>query len=100
MRNGSGQQSENERHAVKKKKDRTGTQATKLLVSTYDISYIRCVTRKFQVVVVQNNVKEMYKESVLQVQSCFFCKLDLLICFCRSRCRRRLALNDYIFSFE
>ena len=57
---------------MKKKKDRTGTQATKLLVSTYDISYIRCVTRKFHVVVVQNNVKEMYKESVLQVQSCFF----------------------------
>ena len=80
MRNGSGQQSENERQ-WKKKKDRTGTQATKLLVSTYDISYIRCVTRKFHVVVVQNNVKEMYKESVLQVQSCFFCKLDLFDLF-------------------
>ena len=54
-----------------KKKDRTGTQATKLLVSTYDISYIRCVSRKFHDVV-QNNVKEMYKKSVLQVQSFFF----------------------------
>ena len=27
---------------------------------------------KFHVVVVQNNVKEMYKKSVLLVQSCFF----------------------------
>ena len=27
---------------------------------------------KFHVVVVQNNGKEMYKKSVLQVQSCFF----------------------------
>ena len=27
---------------------------------------------KFHIVVVQNNGKEMYKKSVLQVQSCFF----------------------------
>ena len=27
---------------------------------------------KFHVVVVQNNVKEMYKKNVLHVQSCFF----------------------------
>ena len=43
----------------------------KLSVSTYDISYIRCVTRTFHVVVVQNNVKEMYKKCAA-VQNCFF----------------------------
>ena len=39
---------------------------------TYDISSIKRVTRKFHVVVVQNNGKEMYKRSVLHVQSFFF----------------------------
>ena len=48
-------------------KKRTGTQATKLLVYTYmyNISFIRCVTREFHVVAVQNNVKKMYEKSVL-----------------------------------
>jgi len=57
-RNASGHQGENERQGKKK---RTGTQATKLLVSTHDISYIhvRCITRHFHVIVVRNNVKEM-----------------------------------------
>ena len=40
--------------------------------NTYDISSIKRVTKKFHVVVVQNNGKEMYKKSVLHVQSCFF----------------------------
>ena len=40
------------------KKKRTRTQATTILVSTYDISYTRCVTGTFHVVVVQN-VQEM-----------------------------------------
>ena len=31
-----------------------------VLDSTYDITYKRCVTRKFYVVVVQDNVKEIY----------------------------------------
>ena len=35
-------------------------------------SSIKHVTKKFNVVVVQNNGKEMYKKSVLHVQSCFF----------------------------
>ena len=42
--------------------------------NTYDISSIKRVTKKFlkfRVVVVQNNGKEMYKKSVLHVQSCF-----------------------------
>ena len=45
--------------------------------NTFKISSIKLVTRKFlevsiQVVVEQNNGKEMYKKSVLHVQSCFF----------------------------
>ena len=44
--------------------------------NTYDISSRKRVTKKFLEVslfiVVQNNGKEMYKKSVLQVQSCFF----------------------------
>ena len=39
--------------------------------NTYDISSIKRVTRRFHIVVVQNNGKEMYKKSVLHVQSCF-----------------------------
>ena len=38
----------------------------------YDILSIKCVTKKFHVVVIQNNRKEMYKKRVLHVQSCFF----------------------------
>ena len=45
--------------------------------NTYDISSIKRVTRNFlefslHIVVVQNNGQEMYKKSVLCVQSCFF----------------------------
>ena len=50
------------------KKKGTRTQATTILVSTYDISYVRCVTGTFHVVVVQNNVREMYKKA------CYTCK--------------------------
>ena len=32
----------------------------------------KCVTKKFHVAVVQNNGKDLYKKSVLHVQSCFF----------------------------
>ena len=39
--------------------------------NTYDISSIKRVTKKFLVVVVQNNGKEMYKKNVLHVKSCF-----------------------------
>ena len=41
---------------------------------TYDISSIKRVTKKFlevSRVVVQNNGKEMYKKSMLHVESCF-----------------------------
>ena len=55
--------------------------------NTYDISSIKRVRsfRKFQVVVVQNNGKEMYKESVLRVQSCcFFLLIRPIVVFHRS----------------
>ena len=44
--------------------------------NTHDISSMKRVTKsfwKFRFVVVQNNGKEMYKKSVLYVQSFFFC---------------------------
>ena len=59
MRNASGHQGENE------------WQRKKVNRNTYNISSIKRV--KFHFVVVQNNGKEMYKKSVLHVQSCFFC---------------------------
>ena len=67
MRNASGQQSENEQQWIR-------TQATKFFVSTYDISsMIKRATIKFQVVVLQINSKEMYKnqDCVLHMQSRF-----------------------------
>ena len=60
MRNISGQQVENEQQWIKKCEQEH--KQKKVLVSIYDISYIRWVTRTFHVVVVQNNVKEMYKK--------------------------------------
>ena len=77
MRNASGHQGENE------------WQRKKVNRNTYNISSIKRV--KFHFVVVQNNGKEMYKKSVLHVQSCFFLLIrpaDFLGSFC---CRRRLA---------
>ena len=44
----------------------------KKMNSNANISFLKRVTRKFHVVVVQNNGKEMYKKSVLHVQSCFY----------------------------
>ena len=66
MRNASDQQGENEQQ---EKKKQTGTQTTKPLVSTYHISCIRCVTRKFPDVVVQNSIKEGTKKV------CCMCKV-------------------------
>ena len=44
--------------------------------------------RKFHVVVVQNNVKEIYKKSVLQVA---FLLIRPIVFFCCFRCRRHLV---------
>ena len=64
--------------------------------NTCDISSTKRVkTRKFQVVIVQNNGKEMSQKSVLQVQSCFLL-IKPLIFFCCSHCRR-LVLHYFIF---
>ena len=60
MRNASGHQGENE------------WQRKRVNWNAYNISSIKRVTGKFHFVVVQNNGKEMYKKSVLHVQSCFF----------------------------
>ena len=81
MRNASSQQGEASKvkmSSSEKKKCETGTQATKYLVSTYDIFFHKCVTRKFQVVVVQNNGKEMYQKTK-KCAACakfFFCCLS------------------------
>ena len=56
MRNASGHQREKERQWKKT-----------VIKNAYDSSSIKRVTRKFRVVVVQNNGKEMYKRSVLHV---------------------------------
>ena len=70
IRNASGHQGENERQWKKK-------QTNKKHNNMYDISSIKRVARNvlefsLHIVVVQNNGKEMYKKSVLRVQSCFF----------------------------
>ena len=58
-------------------KVKTSGSKRKVNKNTYKISSIERVTRKFleisiHVVVEQNNGSEMYKKSVLHVQSCFF----------------------------
>ena len=71
MRNTGGQQGE--KWAAVKTKGR-GTQATKFLVITYDNSSKKwCVTKKFHVLVVQNNRKEMCKKV------CYTCKFVFLL---------------------
>ena len=51
------------------------------MLQTYEISAIKHVTIRFQVIIVQINSKEMYKNCVLHRQSRFFCKLDLMTFF-------------------
>ena len=76
MRNANGQQGENRRRSEKK---RTGTQAAKPLVSTYDISFIRYVVSRC------SRAKQLHinvQKSVLHVQSCYCCCCCLFVCFC------------------
>ena len=64
---------------------------------------IKRATIKFQVVVLQINSKEMYKnqDCVLHVQSQFFFLLIRLTeFFCRSHCRGRLVLHNIVFFFS
>ena len=63
VRNASGHQGENERQRKKVNKN------------TYDISFIKRVTRKFLEVLVFSRAKQRQRnvqKSVLHVQSCFF----------------------------
>ena len=99
MRNASSQQGKNEQQWEKKNAKLEHKQQNLWWAHTTFFS-IKCVTRKFQVVVVQNNGKEMYKET----KKCAACaKFFFLLLirdywfFCSSRCRRRLALLDFIF---
>ena len=69
-----------------------------------NISSIKRLTRKFlevsrKVVVKQNNAKEMYKKSLLYVQSCIFANYTCGY-FCCSFCLRRLALHDFIYCLK
>ena len=64
----------------KKQKNKNKTKKNKKGVNknTYDISFIKRVTWKFLEVSRRSRAKktektEMYKKSVLHVQSCFFC---------------------------
>ena len=96
MRNSNDQQGENERPWNKKKKTNRNI-SSKFPVSTYDISYIRCVTTKFYVVVVQNNVKEIAKNMCCKCKVFFFLPIrpiDFLAVLVRSP--RLLALQDFI----
>ena len=81
-------------------KKRTRTKVKKHSGSIYDISYVRCVNKMFHVVVMQNNEKKKCTKKCAGRAKLFFFSLDLLIFFCRSRCRRHLALHDFIFLFE
>ena len=50
----------------------SGSDQKKANRNTYAISSIKSVTRKFHVVVEQNNGKDIYKKSVLRVQRCVY----------------------------
>ena len=77
MRNASGHQREASKVKMsgrERKANRNNDQLNKSLVSTYDIFFpIKCVTRKFHVVVVQNNGKEMYKKVCCTRKVVFCC---------------------------
>ena len=62
MRNASGHQC----------KEKMSGSEKKVKENTYDISSIKKSFWKFHVAVVQDNGKEIYKKSVMHVQSCFF----------------------------
>ena len=90
MRNASRHQGENERQRKKGEQERI----QHFLHKTYPEAFW-----KFHVVVVQNNSKEIYKNSVLYMQVAFLLirPIDCFGCFC---CRLRLALHDFIFSLS
>ena len=60
---------------------------------------IKCVTRKFHVVVVQSNGKEMQK-GVLHVQSCFFLLLIRLLIFLQFSLPSPFSIARFYLLFE
>ena len=91
-RNTRGHQGENEPQWKKKRNK-----------NTYDISFIKRVTRTFlelsrcsRAKQGQRNVQKKRDAS----SKLLFCSLDLLLFFHRSRCLRRLALHDFIFCWS
>ena len=69
MRNASGQQDE-KWAAVKKRRSRNTS--NKIFCEEYNIFSMKRVTKKFHVLVMQNNDKELCTKSVLHMQSLFF----------------------------
>ena len=67
--------------------------------NTYDNFSIKRVARKFLVVVVQNNGKEMYKKSVLHVQSCFFANKHIVV-FSPFSLPSPLSISRFYILFE
>ena len=64
------------------KKEGAGTKVKQqnFFVSKYDIFSMKRVTRKFHVLVMQNNDKELCTKSVLHVQSLFFLLIRPIVC--------------------
>ena len=80
-------------------KVKMGRSEKKVNENTYDISSIKRVTKKFLEVSRYSRAKQRQRnvqKSVLHVQSCLFCKLDLLLFFTiLRRCLHRLTLQDF-----
>ena len=88
-RNTSGHQGENEPQWKKKKNK-----------NTYDISFIKRVTRTFLELSRCSRAKQGQRNVQKKRNArseLLFCSLDLLLFFQRSRCLCRLAVHDFIF---
>ena len=80
----------------KKKKKRTAIQATNFFVTTYNVFSIRRGTRKFHVTT--TTAKKCTKKCAARAKNVFFfANYTYWFFFCRSRCRRRLALYIFVF---
>ena len=78
------------------------TALKKVNKNTYDISSIKRVTRKFLDVSrsrAKQRQRNVQKKCATRAKL-FFCLLDLLLFFHSSRCLRRVALHDFIFSLS
>ena len=102
MRNASSQQGKNEQQWEKKNAKLEHKQQNLWWAHTTFFS-IKCVTRKFQVVVVQNNGKEMYKETK-KCAACakffFFVANQGLLIFLQFSLPSPFSIAWFYFSFE